>query len=423
MKAILSRANVLIEFGFYSRSRSMQPKKLADVVILLMALIAWIGAISSDSARAAAPPQLNAQAASEHAEAIAAARAGFAKASEIARVEGEKQLAAAKTALDAATKEANDSYRAKLEAELEREVKAGNERAAEAIRLQINLVVNGPPRTEVQKLWMSSYAAEAEKDYEGAIAAIKKLIILADVGKNCFVQMRLGWLHYLDGDFEEGAAAYRRSAALAPGAITPRIGLLNCYQALNRIDESLETANSILKIDPLNYRAHKTLGDLYYVREDYARASSHYLRLTAAYPDDLQIATSVGWCYLKLGEKELAAQIFVDVLAIQPENIAANSGISAASPEPALSSTKTQLQEPDDRITIQNPSSAKQTIEYTLNGQYRVALSPGMEQTLETNRTWKIRFDQGNGKQFDERLQAGRYEFRADNKVIRLRSR
>ena len=237
---------------------------------LIAVAVALMGA--DKLAQAADPPVTRDQAASQHAGALATARAEFAKTSGAAQSEADKQLAAAKTSLDVAIKRANDHYRKTLEADLERKVKAKNEREADAIRKQINLLVNGPPRSEIQKLWIASFAAENDKDYEASIAAVKKLILVADVGKNPFVQMRLGWLHYLDGDYEEGAVAYRKSVAAAPAAVTPRLGLLNCYLALNRIDESLETANAILKIDPLNYRAHKTLGDLYYVREDYTRA-------------------------------------------------------------------------------------------------------------------------------------------------------
>ena len=276
-------------------------------------------------------------------------------------------------------------------------------------------------RTEVQKLWEATFAAEADKDYEAAIAAVKKLVLVADIDKNPFVQMRLGWLGYLDGDYEEGAAAYKRSIGAAPMAITPRLGLLNCYLALSRIDEAIDTANAILKIDPLNYRAHKTLGDLYYVREDYTRASSHYSRLSAAYPDDLQIATNIGWCYLKLGEKQMALQIFMDVLAVQPDNVAANSGFVAAGPEQDASAKTSQDDEDDDSIVIRNPPSADRAIRYTLNGQYQVTLKPGTEQTLDTSRTWVIRFDRTAGNAVQERLESGRYEFRDEKTQVRLR--
>ena len=372
----------------------------------------------------AAPQPTPEQAAAQHASALSAARAEYAKASGGARTESEKQLAAAKAAYDAATRQANEAYLKSLEQDFEREMKAGHERSANAIRQQINLLTNGPPRSEVQKLWIASFAAEADRDYEASIAAVKKLILVADVGKNPFVQMRLGWLNYLDGDYEEGAAAYKKSVAAAPAAVTPRLGLVNCYLALNRIDDALEAANAILKIDPLNYRASKTLGDLYYVREDYTRSLSHYLRLSTAYPDDLQIAAYLGWCYLKLGERDLALRIFADVLAIQPDNLSASNGFAEASPQQEASAKTSEPseegKEAEEKIVIRNPPSARLAVRYTLNGQYPVTLKPGTAQTLDTARTWTIRFDQNKGRPMEERLEAGEYEFHVDNGRTRL---
>ena len=124
---------------------------------------------------------------------------------------------------------------------------------------------------------------------------------------------------------------------------------------------------------------------------------------------------------MKLGEKELALRIFADVLAVQPDNVAASSGFAAASPEPESSAKTGHAEDTDDAIVIRNPTSAKTAIRYTLNGQYPVTLEPGTAQTLDTNRTWSIRFDEGNGGEAQERLEPGKYEFRAERDRTRLR--
>jgi tetratricopeptide (TPR) repeat protein len=407
-------------------------KSLSLLVLVAVTAVAWnvdVGLAQAADAKApaAAAPASSAssdQAATQHASELTAASAEYAKASGAAKAESDKKLAAAQAAYDAATKKARDAYQKSLEKDLEREVKANNQAGADAVRQKIDFLLNGPPRNEVQKLWIASFTAENNKEYEAAIAAVEKVVQTANSGKNAFVQMRLGWLHYLDEDYEEAIAAYKTSIEIAPKAITPRQGLLNCYLALNKTDDAIEAAHAILKLDPLNIRANKTLGDLYYVKGDFTRSGAHFQRLTVAYPDDLQLATNLGWCYLKLDEKELALRIFSNVLAVQPDSISAISGYTAASSTKDDSAKTSQPEVASAKIVIRNPATTGRAVRYTLNGQYPVTLEPGTAQTLEPGRTWTIRFQPGTkARPVQQRLEPGHYEFTSDKERTQLSRR
>jgi tetratricopeptide (TPR) repeat protein len=286
------------------------------------------------------------------------------------------------------------------------------ETTQESLRQKIDSLAAGPPRNDAQKLWSISFAAENIKEYDVAIAAVEKIVELTSSQNNPYIHARLGWLQYLDQDYERAIAHYKAASELGPFAVTPRLGLLNCYLATNRIDQATEECLSIIRLDPLNYRANKSLGDLYYIREDYARSAAYYQRLSTAYPDDLQIAANLGWCYLKLGEKTLAGQIFGNVLAVQPDNISAGTGFAALGVVKGDIVTTTQPDEISEKVVIRNPATATRAVSYTLNGRYPVTLEPGKAQTLEPGRTWTILFEPGaKASPVEQRLDPGEYLF------------
>ena len=358
-----------------------------------------------------------------------AAGAAYAKVSEAIRTESEERYAVAKAEYDTAAQRARDTYVKALEAELNQQKKAGNQAAADAVQTKIDQTLNGPPMTAVQKLWVASYTAEQAKDYEEALAAVQKVIQATGSAKNTFTQTRLGWLYLLNGQHEQSEAAYKTAAALAPKSITPRQGLVSCYLAAKRTDDAINAAREVLKLDPQNYQANRTIGDLLYAKEDYARAGAYYQRLTTAHADDLAAATSLGWCYLKLNQKPLALQIFNDVLAVQPDNVMAGSGYAAASEKHAEAATKESADTKTgtiatDKIVLRNPKGVARTVNYTLNGQHPVTLQPGQDQTLDAKRAWTIRFNQaGANGQVQVRLQPGVYEFDTDGNRWKLSRR
>ena len=359
---------------------------------------------------------------------LEAAGKAYAEANEAIRVESEERYAAAKTAYDAGSQRARDSYLKALEAALAQEKKSGNQAAADAIQKKIDFALNGPPRTDVQKLWLASYAAEQAKDYDGAIEALEKVIQTTGNAKNTFTQSRLGWLHLSNHQYDKAEAAYKTAAALAPQSITPRLGLMSCYLAADRADDAINAAREVMKLDPLNYRANKMVGDLLYAKREYARAGAYYQRLTTAHADDLAAATSLGWCYVKLDHKPLALQIFKDILAVQPDNVLAGEGYVAASDHAdaadAKSTTSAARAVTTGRIILRNSKDAPCAVKYTLNSRYPVTLSPGQAQTLDAKQAWTIRIDEGgSGDKVLQRLQTGIYEFGSDGDRWKLSRR
>jgi len=130
--------------------------------------------------------------------------------------------------------------------------------------------------TPVQKLWSSSFKAERDKDYDRAVSDVAEIMKITGGKTNTYANLRLGWLHYLKKDYTQARKAYRLAAKTSPGAVSPLLGLMNCDVADKKPDSAIASAKTLLDIDPLNFTANKTLGDLYYQKEDYESAAIYY---------------------------------------------------------------------------------------------------------------------------------------------------
>lgn len=249
--------------------------------IVMISAMMWLAAATIDSriallqhARAADEPTKEDATSQRYQSELETAGSTYAKTIEQVRSESEERYAAAKAAYDDAVRRSREAYLKSLEAEMNEQSKAGNQSAADELRKKIDAILNGPQRTDVQKLWLASYAAEQSKEYPEAIEAVQKVIQVTGNAKNTFTQTRLGWLYLLSGQYDQSESAYKTAAAISPQALTPRLGLMSCYRAAKRPDDAIATARDVLKLDPLNYQANKAIGDLLYAKEDYARAGT-----------------------------------------------------------------------------------------------------------------------------------------------------
>jgi tetratricopeptide (TPR) repeat protein len=189
--------------------------------------------------------------------------------------------------------------------------------------------------TPAQRLWSDIVEAEKNKDYDSAIENVKKVMEITGNSPNAYANLHLGWLCYLKKDYGQAEAAYQAAAKNAPAAVSPLYGLINCHVATKNTDAAIEVAESLLDIDPLNYIGNKQLGDLYYQKKDYKSSGIYYYKLATTYPEDLEMANSLAWCYLKMGRMDMAKTIFSNIMAVLPHHESANFGYQQATKKAA----------------------------------------------------------------------------------------
>jgi tetratricopeptide (TPR) repeat protein len=169
-----------------------------------------------------------------------------------------------------------------------------------------------------------SYAKEKTGKYGDAVTALK-----AYYDPNSYeINLRLGWLTYLQGQFSESTGYYNKAINLMPYAIEPRFGLALPASALGNWDLVLAQYNKILSIDPNNTVTLYRMGLISYDKKDYKLAYQQFEKVVNLYPFDYQSVIMFAWSNFKLGKTREAKILFNKALLYYPEDASAKEGLS-----------------------------------------------------------------------------------------------
>lgn len=178
--------------------------------------------------------------------------------------------------------------------------------------------------TLMQDAFSKSYAFESRGNFAEAIT-IMKSIYQED---SYVINVRLGWVSYLAGQFTESSAYYQKAIKLKPYAIEPKIGFANPASALGNWDQIVAQYNDVLAIDPQNTIVNYRMGSIYYGRKDYAKAEKYLERVINLYPFDFDSMVLYAWTNFSLGKLREAQVLFHKALLIRPNDPSAKEGLS-----------------------------------------------------------------------------------------------
>lgn len=168
-----------------------------------------------------------------------------------------------------------------------------------------------------------SYVKEKAGNYAEAAAVLK-----AHYSEKSYeVNLRLGWLTYMQGQFTQSLGYYNRAIGLMPYAVEPRMGAVLPASAMGNWDFVVEQYHKVLSIDPNNTQAHYRLGLIYYERKDYRKAYTHFEKVVNLYPFDLSANLMLGWTNYRLGKGREAKVLFRKALFYDPKNASAKEGL------------------------------------------------------------------------------------------------
>jgi len=111
----------------------------------------------------------------------------------------------------------------------------------------INAQSSYTPMGDIRSAFKDSYVYEGQGDYESAIKALKNVYDL----NNYEVNLRLGWLTYLNKQYDESIKYYEIANNLMPLSIEAKFGLVNPYAAQEKWGKVEEIYQNILKLDPV----------------------------------------------------------------------------------------------------------------------------------------------------------------------------
>ena len=178
-------------------------------------------------------------------------------------------------------------------------------------------------QTVLQEAFSKSYIHEKSGDFSAAMDELKKVFDESSYEIN----LRLGWLNYNAGLFDESIIFYSTAQKLKPYSEEARFGLILPKAALGKWDNVITIYDKILEINPQNTVALYRLGLIYYGRKDYNKAEPLFKKVVDLYPFGYDGLLMLGWTSYFLGNYNQAKVLFNKVKLYNPNDASANEGL------------------------------------------------------------------------------------------------
>lgn len=175
----------------------------------------------------------------------------------------------------------------------------------------------------MQEAFSNSYTLEKSGDYTKSTETLKKIY-----DENSYeINLRLGWLTYMGGNFTESCAYYQKAIKLMPYGIEARFGYINPAAAMGNWDVVISQYMEILKTDPQNTTANYKLGSIYYGKAKYQEALPYFEKVVNLYPFDYDSLLMYAWTSYRLGKLREAKVLFNKALLNRPKDASATEGL------------------------------------------------------------------------------------------------
>lgn len=175
----------------------------------------------------------------------------------------------------------------------------------------------------LETAFSKSYGLEKTGDFSAAMDEMKKVY----VDGSYEVNLRLGWLNYNAGLFDEAVIFYTNAQKLKPYSEEVRFGLILPLSALGKWNEVILLYNKILEINPNNTVALYRLGLVYYGRKEYTKAHTLFKKVVDLYPFGYDGLLMLGWSSYFQGNFNDAKVLFNKVKLFNPSDASAKEGL------------------------------------------------------------------------------------------------
>lgn len=175
----------------------------------------------------------------------------------------------------------------------------------------------------LEAAFSKSYEKEKNGDFSASMDELKNVYDEASYEMN----LRLGWLNYNAGLFDESIIFYTNAQELKPYSEEAKFGLILPKAALGKWDDVIKLYNNILEIHPQNTVALYRLGLVYYGRKNYSKAQPLFKKVVDLYPFGYDGLLMLGWTSYFLGNYNEAKVLFNKVKLYSPNDASANEGL------------------------------------------------------------------------------------------------
>ena len=183
---------------------------------------------------------------------------------------------------------------------------------------------------DIRDAYHKSYQYEKTQNYADAIKALTLLHQAYPEGYT--VNLRLGWLYYLSGNFANAKLHYQTVIKVAPSSVEAKLGFMLPMLAQARYKDVEAMAKQVMEIDHSNYLANLRLAIALRMQKKFDQAEEVAMRMLVLYPTDLGFLTQLGLIKIAQKDPESATQLFTDILTLDPENVTAKQQLAVLSP-------------------------------------------------------------------------------------------
>jgi tetratricopeptide (TPR) repeat protein len=174
---------------------------------------------------------------------------------------------------------------------------------------------------KIRDAYYKSYNYEKIEHYSNAAKAL--MPVYQEYGNTYTVNVRLGWLYYLQKKYANSLEHYQKAIQIAPASLEAKSGRLLPLLAQERYAEAEQEAFGILKVDHFNYYGNMRLAYALRLQKKLETAEQINLKMLALYPLDVTFLSEYALVKHAQGDIEAAVKAFTSVIILDPENVTA----------------------------------------------------------------------------------------------------
>ncbi len=171
---------------------------------------------------------------------------------------------------------------------------------------------------EIKKYYWQSYNFEKMQNYEDAIKVLMPIYNKYPNGYT--INLRLGWLYYLKGNYKNSIFHYKKAMKVFPYSVEAKLGYTLPLLAQEKYKDVISVCYQVLQIDFYNYYGNLRLSYALRKIKDFTNAKKVVLKMLALYPTNTEFLTELGIIYYELKDFISAKKVFNDVLILDPVN-------------------------------------------------------------------------------------------------------
>ncbi|MES9901911.1 MAG: tetratricopeptide repeat protein [Sedimenticola sp.] len=170
----------------------------------------------------------------------------------------------------------------------------------------------------IRDAYQRSFTNEKIEDYQGAIKALAGVI--DHYPKGYTVNLRIGWLYYLNGRYANSIKHYQGAVLAAPDAIEPLLSMLLPLMAQTDYTEAEQIVGRVLQADPGNYYGNLRLIGILRSTGRQKPAEQNARRMLVRYPTDTLFLDQLGATLQAQSLMAEAAKVYNALQTLDPNS-------------------------------------------------------------------------------------------------------